>query len=77
MVSKGVSVHVHILGYACHTELCFILCLVVFQEHHEEDLFLYMTYSNESVYGAWGRTKGEREGETDRENEKRQSETEE
>ncbi|XP_052002461.1 protein lgg-1-like [Xyrauchen texanus] len=21
-------------------------------EHHEEDLFLYMTYSNESVYGA-------------------------
>lgn len=29
----------------------------MFQEHHEEDLFLYMTYSNESVYGAWGRTK--------------------
>lgn len=26
--------------------------LLVFQEHHEEDLFLYMTYSNESVYGA-------------------------
>lgn len=24
----------------------------VLQEHHEEDLFLYMTYSNESVYGA-------------------------
>lgn len=25
----------------------------VYEEHHEEDLFLYMTYSNESVYGAW------------------------
>ncbi|KAI4889028.1 hypothetical protein NFI96_026592 [Prochilodus magdalenae] len=25
---------------------------VVYEEHHEEDLFLYMTYSNESVYGA-------------------------
>ncbi|XP_039973335.1 gamma-aminobutyric acid receptor-associated protein-like 1 [Xiphias gladius] len=24
----------------------------VYEEHHEEDLFLYMTYSNESVYGA-------------------------
>lgn len=26
---------------------------VVYEEHHEKDLFLYMTYSNESVYGAW------------------------
>ncbi|KAG7335820.1 hypothetical protein KOW79_000513 [Hemibagrus wyckioides] len=25
---------------------------VLYEEHHEEDLFLYMTYSNESVYGA-------------------------
>ncbi|KAB5587049.1 hypothetical protein PHYPO_G00008450 [Pangasianodon hypophthalmus] len=25
---------------------------VVYEEHHEKDLFLYMTYSNESVYGA-------------------------
>ncbi|KAL4616744.1 gamma-aminobutyric acid receptor-associated protein-like 1 [Arapaima gigas] len=25
---------------------------VVYEEHHEEDLFLYMTYSSESVYGA-------------------------
>ena len=33
----------------------------MFQEHHDEDLFLYMTYSNESVYGAWGRTKGKKE----------------
>ncbi|KAG7476009.1 gamma-aminobutyric acid receptor-associated protein-like 1 [Solea senegalensis] len=24
----------------------------VYEEHHDEDLFLYMTYSNESVYGA-------------------------
>uniref|UniRef100_A0A1A7Y4D4 Gamma-aminobutyric acid receptor-associated protein-like 1 n=1 Tax=Iconisemion striatum TaxID=60296 RepID=A0A1A7Y4D4_9TELE len=24
----------------------------LYEEHHEEDLFLYMTYSNESVYGA-------------------------
>ncbi|KAL2083980.1 hypothetical protein ACEWY4_019498 [Coilia grayii] len=24
----------------------------VYEEHHEEDHFLYMTYSNESVYGA-------------------------
>ncbi|XP_026854982.2 gamma-aminobutyric acid receptor-associated protein-like 1 [Electrophorus electricus] len=24
----------------------------VYEEHHEEDLFLYITYSNESVYGA-------------------------
>ncbi|XP_028665814.1 gamma-aminobutyric acid receptor-associated protein [Erpetoichthys calabaricus] len=23
----------------------------VYEEHHEEDFFLYMTYSNESVYG--------------------------
>ncbi|TSR75262.1 Gamma-aminobutyric acid receptor-associated protein-like 1 [Bagarius yarrelli] len=25
---------------------------VLYEEHHEEDLFLYMTYSSESVYGA-------------------------
>ncbi|XP_053089382.1 gamma-aminobutyric acid receptor-associated protein-like 1 [Pangasianodon hypophthalmus] len=25
---------------------------VVYEEHHEKDLFLYLTYSNESVYGA-------------------------
>jgi len=29
----------------------------VYEQHHEEDLFLYMTYSNESVYGAWDGTK--------------------
>ena len=23
------------------------------QEHHEEDFFLYIAYSDESVYGAW------------------------
>lgn len=30
----------------------FALRCVAFQEHHEDDLFLYLTYSNESVYGA-------------------------
>lgn len=44
--------HVHIM---LNNE--FLPCFVVFQEHHEEDLFLYLTYSNESVYGAWGRKK--------------------
>ncbi|KAM6968298.1 gamma-aminobutyric acid receptor-associated protein-like 1 [Aplochiton taeniatus] len=29
-----------------------LIPLVDNTEHHEEDLFLYMTYSNESVYGA-------------------------
>ena len=24
----------------------------LFQEHHEEDFFLYIAYSDESVYGA-------------------------
>jgi len=23
------------------------------QEHHEEDFFLYIAYSDESVYGVW------------------------
>lgn len=48
--------------FTCSAELLIInyyifSCFVVFQEHHDEDLFLYMTYSNESVYGAWGRKK--------------------
>jgi hypothetical protein len=25
----------------------------LYQEHHEEDFFLYIAYSDESVYGAW------------------------
>lgn len=61
------------LKYCCHAKRCIILCLVMFQEHHEEDLFLYMTYSNESVYGAWVRTKDWRKRK--RENERRQSES--
>lgn len=41
----------------------------VYEEHHEEDLFLYMTYSNESVYGAWdgGRKDWREEMEKERE----------
>lgn len=64
VVSAGVSVCVHLWKCACHPELCINLRFVVLQEHHEEDLFLYMTYSNESVYGAWGRTKDWRKRET-------------
>lgn len=26
----------------------------LYQEHHDEDFFLYIAYSDESVYGAWG-----------------------
>ena len=26
----------------------------LYQEHHEEDFFLYIAYSDESVYGHWG-----------------------
>jgi hypothetical protein len=25
----------------------------LYQEHHEEDFFLYIAYSDESVYGFW------------------------
>lgn len=44
---------------ACNDDWVNDLSVRVFQEHHEEDLFLYMTYSNESVYGAWAEKKFE------------------
>lgn len=38
----------HLLRTVC----CYRPCLYL-QEHHEEDFFLYVAYSDESVYGAW------------------------
>ena len=32
-------------------EYCDLFHIDIFQEHHEEDFFLYIAYSDESVYG--------------------------
>lgn len=46
---------VFIVVVCCFSFSLFIvtnICIVsLFQEHHEEDFFLYIAYSDESVYG--------------------------
>ena len=34
-----------------YSALLNVLTMSIFQEHHEEDFFLYIAYSDESVYG--------------------------
>ena len=39
------------LNYFRNTIIWIIIEFELFQEHHEEDFFLYIAYSDESVYG--------------------------